>query len=387
MQKYDVIISGGGLVGAVCANALAAADLKVAMIEAGSRVKCHSDDERTLRVSAIANKHLKQLDDLGIKSLIDRDRIGPYNTMQVWDNHSTGKLTFSGQGSDNLGAIIENKWLVSAAQQKLQDAHQVTTFYRHSIASFEQSPRQVKVTLDNADKLQGRLLLACEGAGSPLREMADIGVRNTSYQQRAIVCYLRVSQAPNKTALQAFNHSGPVALLPFNRDLFSLVWSCDEDQYHQWLETDETTFTNGLQAHLRRDFGAIKVASERAGFPLRQMYANETVKNRLVLLGDSAHVVHPLAGQGVNLGFSDVFELTRQIKNIHLRDDTAVHRALKRYQRRRNSDVLMTSELMSFLHKFYGVKHPGLTWLRGTGMNLVNGFKPVKHWLLQQAGS
>jgi len=387
MQKFDVIISGGGIVGAVCANALAAADLTVAMVEAGPHISCQADDARTLRVVAIADKHLALLNDLGIQSLIDDKRRGPYQSMQVWDNHSRGELSFNSGSASDLGAIIENKWLVYAAQKKQQDCTQINAFYEHTISSFEQSQRQVIVTLNDQQQLQGRLILACEGAGSPLREMAGIGVRNSSYQQRAIVCYLRVNKAPEKTALQAFNHTGPVALLPMGGDVFSLVWSCDEDQYQQWLDADESHFINGLQAHLRRDFGDIEIISERASFPLRQMYANQTVANRMVLMGDSAHVVHPLAGQGVNLGLSDVVELVRQIKGINLRDEQAVTRALKRYQRRRQSEVLMTSELMSFLQRFYAIEQPALTWLRGTGMNLVNGFNPLKHWLLQQAGS
>lgn len=387
MEKYDVIISGGGMVGAVCANALAAADLSVAVIEANGQTDCQSNDIRTLRVSAIAQKHLLHLDDLGILSLIDDKRIGAYRAMQVWDNHSRGELIFSSAATSNLGAIIENKWLVYAAQKKWQAHQQVTPYYEQTIESFEQTERRVTVTLDNGKRCQGRLLLACEGAGSPLRKLAGITVRTNSYQQHAIVCYLEIEKAPEQTALQAFNHSGPVALLPIKDHVFSLVWTCDEDYHKQWLKADTALFINGLKAHLRRDFGAINVISERAAFPLRQMYANETIQDRLVLLGDSAHVVHPLAGQGVNLGLSDVAELVRQIKGINLSDAGAVNRALKRYRRRRHSDVLMTSELMSFLQRFYAVDQPALTWLRGAGMNLVNGFKPLKHWLLQQAGS
>ncbi|KAA3647421.1 MAG: UbiH/UbiF family hydroxylase [Proteobacteria bacterium] len=387
MTKFDVIISGGGMVGAVCANALAAAGFEVAMIEASAQIHCQPEDTRTLRVSAIADKHLSLLSDLGILPLIEANRMGTYRAMQVWDNHSRGELNFSRNQVAQLGAIVENKWLVYAAQKKLQDGAQVKTYYQRTIASFSQSERQVSVTLDNKEGLQGRLLLACEGAGSPLREMAGIGVRNSSYQQQAIVCYLQIAEVPKHTALQAFNHTGPVALLPLGGDVYSLVWSCDEDQYKRWLDVDEAHFINGLQAHLRRDFGAIKLISERVSFPLRQMYANGTVADRLVLMGDSAHVVHPLAGQGVNLGLSDVVELLAQIKDINLRDNDDIHRALKRYQRRRHSEVLLTSELMSFLQRFYAIEQPALTWLRGTGMNLVNQFNPLKHWLVQQAGS
>ncbi|MCX7545972.1 FAD-dependent monooxygenase [Marinicella gelatinilytica] len=387
MYKFDVIISGGGMVGAVCANAMAAADFKVAMIEAAPQVSCQSDDERSLRVSAIADKHLNFFKALGIQAHIDGERMGYYQNMMVWDNHSRGHLDFTGDNGTDLGAIIENKWVVYAAQKKLQNNDHVAVLYNHTIQSFEQSDRQVTVSLDNNERLQGRLLIACEGARSPLREMAGITVRTNSYRQFAIVCYLQIENAPQRTALQAFNHSGPVALLPVKDDVFSLVWTCDEDYYQQWLDAEESHFIAGLQAHIRRDFGAIKVISDRAAFPLRQMYANETIQNRLVLLGDSAHVVHPLAGQGVNLGLSDVVELVRQIKDINLRDTEALKQALKRYYRRRQSEVLATSELMSFLQRFYAIDQPALTWLRGTGMNLVNGFKPLKNWLVTQAGS
>ncbi len=387
MQTVDIIISGGGMVGAVAANALSAAGFEVALIEANEQTTFAEDSPRSLRVSAIAQKHLDQLSVLGIDDFLYKSRIGPYRHMSVWDNGSLGELDFSAEGNTDLGAIIENIHVVYAAQQRLAQLPKVHTFYQNKIIDFKQTERKVVVQLIEGDELQASLLVACEGARSPLREEAGIQIKQKNYQQRAMVAYLQVENAPKQTALQAFNLSGPVALLPFGDNLFSLVWSCDETSVDNWLEADETTFINGLKAHLRRDFGQIKLLSKRAAFPLQQMYAEETVKQRLLLVGDAAHVVHPLAGQGVNLGLSDVVELVQQLSEVNIKDFTGLNRALRRYQRRRRSEVIKTSELMSFLHRLYQIEQPTLSWLRSTGMLTLNRLPLLKNWLLQQAGS
>jgi len=387
MQKVDIIISGGGMVGAVAANAFSAAGFEVALIEAGEQTTFAEESPRSLRVSAIAQKHLDQFAVLGVDTFLYPSRLGPYRYMTVWDNGSRGELDFSADTQSNLGAIIENTHVVFAAQQRLDQLPRVHTFYRNQITEFKQTERKVVVQLKAGDELQAGLLIACEGAGSPLRKEAGIEVRQKSYQQRAMVAYLEVEKAPQQSALQAFNLTGPVALLPFGGNLFSMVWSCDEALVDSWLEADDATFINGLQAHLQRDFGDIKLLSKRAAFPLQQMYAAQTVKQRLVLLGDAAHVVHPLAGQGVNLGLSDVTELVQQLSAVNIKDAVNLDRALRKYQRRRRSEVIKTSELMSFLHGFYRIEQPALSWLRSAGMLTINRLPPLKNWLLQQAGS
>ena len=242
------------------------------------------------------------------------------------------------------------------------------------------------MTLDNQEQLQGRLLLSCEGAGSPLRNMADIDVRNSPYQQRAIVCYLRVEHAPELTAIQAFNHTGPVALLPMGGDLFSLVWSCDEDQCQHWLDAEDGRFINALKAHLRRDFGDISVVSERGSFPLRQMYASQTVSDRLVLLGDSAHVVHPLAGQGVNMGFLDAASLAQivvdAISNGRDPGDGAV---LRRYERWRKGENLATLMGCDAIGRLFSNDTDILRTARRLGLTMVNAAPLVKNQFIRRA--
>ena len=285
---------------------------------------------------------------------------------------------------------MENNNLIQAAWQTLATTNEALcdTICETQIKTIENDSSQIRVELSDGENIKSRLLIAAEGRNSAVRQLATIKTQEKDYQQKGLVAYLHIEKAPIKTALQAFNTGGPIGILPISSEekLYSIVWSLPHSQADAMLNCDEQTFNQTVKKAIGKDFGEIQLKSKRAAFPLTQLYAKKYFTNRIVLCGDTAHGVHPLAGQGVNLGIGDIQQLVQLLDKPTLKDDELLHRALKKYQRRRLSKVQETSEMMSFLHHLFlddkHIKKP----LRHFGMNLVNKL-PIKKWLMQQAGS
>jgi len=388
MNHTDVIISGAGMVGAITALGLAKAGFSVALLDRNSAPVFSAESPRQLRVSAISRHNLKVLDDLGVMTGLMAERLGYYKHMQVWDNRSTGELAFEQSGEGVLGAIIENDHLVAAAWQAVSTCPDIKVFQQTSISEWSQSERKVRVSLVDREQLSAGLLVVAEGAQSTVRESLNIPLKTKDYEQKGLVCLIQLSDAPASTALQSFNASGPVGILPMNESgLFSVVWSLPNDQVGHWLNCDVARFERALQIHINRNLGELSLISERAAFPLRQMYARHYHQGRVVLVGDAAHTIHPLAGQGVNLGIEDGQCLIRRISTYGLRDPESLARALRKYQRERQAEVFKTSEMMNVLHHLFTSQQPVAGWLRGTGMNAINQVPLIKQWLMRQAGS
>ena len=393
--SYDVIINGAGMVGAVTALMLAGQGnqdtggeaFKVAVIEHGEQTTFDPAGEHQMRVSAISAHNLALLSELGLDRYWTESRMGFYQHMRVWDNQSTGELDFAASTQQPLGAMVENNQLIAAAQQLISTHPDIDVFYQQQIDGIECNERSVRLVLKDQQPLQAKLLVGADGARSMVRQSMGIEWIQKPYEQKGLVCYLKMSDAPEKTALQAFNSGGPVGLLPMNDGLFSMVWSLPDDDVDRWLQADEQTFINALKVHINRDLGDIELASERAAFPLYQSQAKTYVKDRVVLVGDAAHTIHPLAGQGVNLGFADAECLATKLKGVRLRDAEALARALKKYQRVRKAEVNKTAATMDALHHLFTHPSPALKPLRAFGMNRLNQLAPLKHWLLKQAGS
>lgn len=388
MQQTDVIISGGGMVGAITALGMAEAGYNVALVDRNPAPDFSAKTPRQLRVSAISKNSLKVLDQLSVLSRLLPERLGYFKHMQVWDNRSPAELNFDQAGQDHLGAIIENDHLVAAAWQTVNQRSEVSVYQHTLITDWSQTERKVRVTLASGEQLSAGLLVVAEGARSAIRESLNIPLKTKDYEQQGLVCLIQLSHAPKLTALQSFNASGPVGILPMNdKGLFSVVWSLPNDQVEQWLTCEAERFERALQIHINRDLGELQLASERAAFPLRQMYTRDYHQDRVVLVGDAAHTIHPLAGQGVNLGIEDGQCLIRRIQEFGLRDAESLSRALRKYQRERQAEVFKTSEMMSALHHLFTSQQPVVGWLRSNGMNAINQMPMIKHWLMRQAGS
>lgn len=388
MQQSDVIISGAGMVGAITALGLANAGYQVALLEGNPAPGFNAETPRQLRVSAISRNNLNILEELGVLGRLLPQRLGYFKHMQVWDNRSRGELAFEQSGPSHLGAIIENDHLVAAAWQAVSQRPEVSVYQPTTITDWSQTERKVRVTLASGEQLSAGLLVVAEGARSAIRDGLNIPLKTKDYEQQGLVCLIQLSDAPASTALQSFNASGPVGILPMNDEgLFSVVWSLPNDQVEQWLTCEPERFERALKIHINRDLGALQLVSERAAFPLRQMYARDYRQGRVVLVGDAAHTIHPLAGQGVNLGIEDGQCLIRRVQQFGLRDPESLARALRKYQRERQAEVFKTSEMMSALHHLFTSQQPVVGWLRSTGMNAINQMPMIKQWLMRQAGS
>ncbi len=388
MKRVDIIISGGGMIGSIAAVAASRQGLSVLLIEAQAASTIKQDSSRDLRVSAISADNINYLKGLGIFTHLLQDRIQSYSKMHVWDNRGDGEITFEADYAQNdcLGYLMENNNLVQAAWNSLDDNCQ--TVQQTQIKSIENEGAQIRVELSNGDKYKSRLLIAAEGRNSFVRAYAQIKTKETPYHQKGLVSYIKIENAPIQTALQAFNAGGPIGILPINEaeKIFSIVWSLPEQQADDWLQCEQQIFEQGVTKAIGKDFGKITLLSKRAAFPLTQLYAQAYFKNRIVLCGDSAHGVHPLAGQGVNLGIGDIQQLLKVIDASVLKDDDLLHQSLRKYQRRRISKVKETSEMMSILHHLFKddehIKKP----LRNIGLKVINKL-PFKKWLAGQAGS
>ncbi|HHL32688.1 MAG TPA: hypothetical protein ENJ41_08880 [Oceanospirillales bacterium] len=390
MKRYDIIISGGGMIGSIAAVAACEKGLSVLLIEAHKVVSLAMDSSAQMRVSAISAENIAYLKDLEIYINLIESRIQAYTKMQVWDNRGSGHIEFEADFSQQpcLGYLLENNNLVQAAWMTLKAQPHCDTIVENAIDVIENDEMQIRVSMKNGDQYKARLLLAAEGRNSYVRQQLNIKTEEKDYGQKGLVAYIKLAKAPKNTALQAFNQGGPLGILPVNerKNIFSIVWSLPKDECQQWLDCDNKTFESAIKAAIGRDFGPIELLSERLAFPLTQLYALEYFKNRTVLAGDSAHGVHPLAGQGVNLGIGDIRQLFELLDLPILKDKYLLRIALRKYQRRRISQVRETSEMMSFLHQLFKddkyLKKP----LRNMGMNVLNKL-PVKKWFAKQAGS
>ncbi len=387
MNKVDVIISGAGMVGAITALSLAKSGRTVSLIDHAEQSHFTEQTPLQLRVSAVSQRNLDLLSELGVMQHMDKSRLGHYKHMSVWDNRSTGALDFDHGSGPNLGAIIENQHITAATQNTLNKNQLIQSHFSTEIKSWESKPKKVQVELSDGSVLEAGLLLVAEGANSAIRSQAGIAVQLKHYEQKGLVFHIRMDDAPSSTALQSFNATGPVGLLPMNNGVFSVVWTLPNDQVDYWLGVDKDKFVNGLQAHINRSFSPIQLISDRAAFPLQQMYAKQFYQDRVVLVGDAAHTIHPLAGQGVNLGIEDGQCLSALLVGVNLRNQDEVLMALKKYQRQRRAEAFKTSEMMNVIHHLFTSNSQTIGLLRSKGMNILNQVGPLKNWLIEQAGS
>lgn len=396
--EYDVVIVGAGLAGAALAVALSELPLRIAVVEAQSLSSGWPDIDEGVaaydaRVSALTPASQALLEELGVWQEITRRRVSPYTEMQVWDGEGTGSIHFSADevGRSVLGHIVENRLVNAALLEKLRFNSRVQLLDASPVAEWRRSIEGPELLLEDGRVLLAPLVVAADGANSRIRGWAGFETREWDYGQKAIVATLEMQQSHKQTARQSFLRTGPLAFLPLSdaqgSDRFcSIVWSADEAEADRLMALGDEAFCQQLAAAFEYRLGAVQAISRRFCFPLRQRHAVHYVQPGVALIGDAAHSIHPLAGQGINLGFQDVRVLAEELTRAHQRglplSDLAV---LDRYQRRRKGDNLGMMAVMEGFKRLFGESALPLRWLRNTGMSLLDGAAPVKRQLIRRA--
>jgi 2-octaprenyl-3-methyl-6-methoxy-1,4-benzoquinol hydroxylase/2-octaprenylphenol hydroxylase len=385
----DVAVVGGGMVGAATALALARAGFATALLEARAPAPWSVQDEVDLRVVGLAPSSIALLDELGVWTSIRTSRSSPYAQMHVWDAASGAAIHFDAaqQDRDLLGYIVENNLVQWQLWQALESAG-VRRLCPAQVSGYEVLEDRVQLTLRDAEAetISARLLVAADGAASPLRAMAGIETHGRDYAQRGVVAHVTTERAHQGTAWQRFLDTGPLALLPLADGRSSIVWSLPEAEAQRVLALDDQAFFDELGVASDFRLGRITGATARAAFPLRLQLAETYQAERFVLLGDAAHAVHPLAGQGVNLGLRDVVELRNTL--VAARDagsDVAAPHVLRRYARRRRSADTMDALGFDALARIYAWQAPPLIAARGLGVRLIDKLSPIKRRLAEHA--
>lgn len=374
----DVLVVGAGAVGAVAALGLRRQGCRVRVLDAGQPMEAPTGEAIDPRVFALSPASIDLLESLDLWPRL-APRAQGYAGMTVWDAVSGSDIRFRAAefGLDGLGAIVENAALVSAAQAALGDVE-----FGAALAAVDEATDAVMVTTDDGRPVRARTLLLADGANSPGRQALGIAVSGRGYGGRAIVCHLRSERGHDVTAWQRFLPSGPVALLPLFDGRVSLVWSADDALADRLLALDDAAFSDAVTEATAGRLGALHTPTRRFAFPLRRQTAERFTTRRCVLLGDAAHVVHPLAGQGVNLGFDDLRALLVAMPDPDVGLRAA---ALRRYERARRADIARMSQGIDGLDRLFSTANPAVSTVRGIGLHLADVVTPLKRHFAEVA--
>ena len=387
---YDIIIVGAGMVGATLACGLAeeAEQLKIALIDANEPQFDWDNESYDMRVSAITRASQKLLKNVGAWEYIADQRISPYQDMFVWDGAAKGELHFdsSDMGEADLGHIIENRVIVKALHQRIKEFPQIELLCPAKLKKIEFKQDKNIVTLENKTELTANLVVAADGSRSWVRQQADIAVKGWDFDQAALVTTVKTEKYHQDTAWQRFLPTGPLAFLPLTEGYSSIVWSTSPDEAKRLTEISKEDFAIELEEAFESKLGQVTSVAERAVFPLRLFETLNYVKPRLALVGDAAHTIHPLAGQGVNLGLADVASLIEvMVDALNDKKDIGDLKVLRRYERWRRSENRAMIIAMDGLKRLFGSELSSVKSLRRAGLNAVNKIIPLKNIIMRQA--
>ncbi|MDO6568626.1 FAD-dependent monooxygenase [Alteromonas sp. 1_MG-2023] len=391
MQHADIAIVGGGIVGLTLAAALKDAPCRIAIINKGS-IDQPLADKPGARVSAINQANINALKKADVWQHIDESRANPYNAMHVWDKDSFGDIHFAGNDtggeleSDTLGVIIENQALINGLAHSVLKQDNVVVIDT-TIERVLSSPQQNMLMLENGDALSCRLLVGADGANSFVRKQANFPITFRDYEHTAIVANIRTQQPHENVARQAFTPTGPLALLPMrDPNVCSIVWSQTPDAAKTLQGYSDREFCNALVAASNNALGPVTLETARTAFPLTMRYAREWAKEGIVLVGDAAHTIHPLAGQGANLGMQDALALATLLGTLLAEQkDIGQLRYLRPYERARKTEAMKMIAAMDGFKFLFDGNDPLKKLIRGIGLAATDKLSAVKQAFVSHA--
>jgi 2-octaprenyl-6-methoxyphenol hydroxylase len=388
MDRADVIIFGGGLVGLALASALDSSGLSAIVVDPADP-SLRKDAAFDGRTSAVSSSSMRMLETIGVADHLAEAGC-PIWRIAVADGLKPGGLHFDPDDQEPLGYMNENRYLRAALHARAESGKNIWLLWKSQVASVERGEGGVVVALADGRKLYAPLLVAADGRNSATREAAGINVARWKYDHQAIVSVLRHDRPHEHVAYEIFYPTGPFALLPMNDDAIghrsAIVWSVADEDAAGWLSLSDDDFAAEAEAAMGGFLGKIELLAPRSSYPLGFHHAAQITSDRLALVGDAAHAIHPIAGQGLNLGFRDAAALAEVlVEGARLGLDLGDTQLLDRYQRWRSLDALSVAFATDTLTRVYGVPGKAASALRRLGMELVGRMSPLRNRLMSEA--
>ncbi|MGB1310289.1 MAG: UbiH/UbiF/VisC/COQ6 family ubiquinone biosynthesis hydroxylase [Leucothrix sp.] len=384
-KMFDAVIVGAGIVGATLAALLGREGKRIALVEARTPTIFDIDAPFDLRVSAINRASQLAFQGVGAWEAMLAKRAHAYDAMCVWDEAGTGEIRFEANevGLPSLGHIIENKAIQASLLEAVDSYETVSVLCPSRVVSVDAAQKQV-ITLDSGEQLIAPLLVGADGPSSMVRALAGIDQSREDYGQKGLVTVIKTEYGHQDTAWQRFLASGPLALLPLHSGYSSIVWSLPSDQADRYLKTPIAEFCRLLSEASAHRLGAVLEVGERAAFPLLGSQASAYIRSGVALVGDAAHTIHPLAGQGVNLGIKDAVVLAEVLSTLSPRD-WGSYKQLRRYERARQGENVLAMKAMEGFSVLFGHNAQLVKLARNTGLNVFNSMPRVKQQIMQHA--
>jgi 2-octaprenyl-6-methoxyphenol hydroxylase len=388
MDRADVIIFGGGLVGLALASALDSSGVSAILVDPADpapRGQASFDG----RTSAVSSSSMRMLQTIGVAEHLAEPGC-PIWRIAVADGLKPGGLHFDADDQEPLGFMHENRNLRAALHARAEAGKNVWLLWKSRVSNVERRAAAVVVSLADGRRLTAPLLIAADGRNSATRDAAGIRMARWKYDHQAIVSVLRHERPHEHVAYEIFYPTGPFALLPMNDDAqghrSAIVWSVPQEDAAGWLSLSDQDFAAEAGAAMGGFLGRVEMLAPRSSFPLGFHHAAQITAERLALVGDAAHAIHPIAGQGLNLGFRDAAALAQVlVEGARLGLDLGDRQLLDRYQRWRALDALSVAFATDSLTRIYGIRGAAASTVRRLGMSIVGRISPLRNRLMSEA--
>lgn len=383
MEPFDFVVAGGGMVGAATAIGLAQQGFRVAVVESHQPVPFHSSQPADLRVSAISPNSISLLQQLGAWDTVMTMRVCPFKRLETWDAPECRTRFHADElNVPWLGYIVENRVIQLALWQQFESYPNITLLCPNKIVTMQSVDNGYQLLLDNELQLSTKILIGADGANSFVRQQAGIGITAWDYRQHCMLIHVETELAQQDITWQQFTPQGPRSFLPLSGHQGSLVWYDAPERIRKLSHMPAEQLEQEIYRHFPAELGKVTVVN-RGSFPLTRRHAQCYAQSGVVLLGDAAHTINPLAGQGVNLGFKDVLVLLEEVEKAGA--NWAQATTYQRYERRRRPDNLLMQSGMDLFYTVFSNTLPPLQLLRNVGLRLADKAGPIKKQVLKYA--